>query len=210
MKLIVSKTCPFAQRAWITAKAVGCDCDIEIIDLKNKPDWFLALTDFAKVPVLIDDQRRVLWESMVVANYLNELHGSPLTPKDRFTNAVNEAWISQVGAVMSAGGNVTRAQSQSELIEAMAVYQTLLTPLEKAVSKGSFFNGEQFCMIDVFYAPRFLRMSIVEQVLDIDLYKNLPKVKAWVTHVIEHPALKAATVDEFPELFKQNIGLLKQ
>ena len=149
MKLLVSKTCPFAQRAWIVTKALKLDCDIEIIDLKNKPEWFLKLTDFAKVPVLINDEQRVLWESFVVSNYLNELHGYTLSPDDRFASAVNEAWMEHAGLCQPWVYRITTAKNPSERRDAIQAYQKRLLPVENALTTSPYFNGEKFCLVDI-------------------------------------------------------------
>lgn len=203
MKLLVSKTCPFAQRAWITANALKVDCEIEIIDLKNKPDWFLALTDFAKVPVLIDDQQRVLWESMVVSNYLNELHDYKLNPKDRFVNAINDAWIQHVGIVQSLAYHMASAENTTLLEQVCAGFCQQLQPVEKALQAGPYFNGKQFCMIDIFYAPVFLRAKLIAEYYNLDLYANLPKIANWSDQLIEHPAVTATVLPEFAQLFTE-------
>ncbi len=58
--------------------------DYTEIDLANKPDWFLAVTPYGKVPALkVDDV--TLYESAVINEYLDEayperclLFGDPL------------------------------------------------------------------------------------------------------------------------------------
>lgn len=201
MKLVVSKTCPFAQRAWITANALDLKCDIEIINLQDKPEWFLQLTEFAKVPVLIDDKKRVLWESIVVANYLNEVQGYPLSPADRFTNAVNEAWMQHVGGVQSSVYKIASSENASIRHEAASNYQAQLQPLEKALNAEPYFNGKQFCMIDILYAVPFIRAKFIAEHYQLNLYAELPKIAAWAEQLVNHPAVQASTVPDFLEWF---------
>lgn len=201
MKLVVSKTCPYAQRAWITVKALQLDCDIEIIDLQKKPEWFLALTDFAKVPTLIDDEQRVLWESAVVSRYLNELQGYPLSPSDRFINATNEAWLDYVGQCQPFAFKMASSKANEKLQEFVQGYQKKFLLLENALGVGPYFNGEHFCLVDIFYAVIFVRADFAAKRHDVNLYENLPKVAAWSEALLKHPAVQETVVPDFEKLF---------
>jgi glutathione S-transferase len=201
MKLLTSTTCPYAQRAVITANALKLNCEIEYIDLKNKPDWFVELTPFAKVPVMIDNENRVLFESLVVSNYLNQLHGYPLSPKDKFTNAINDAWIQHLSLCMSSLGPIARSENKEQLQEALTDFQKKLQPLEAVLGDGPYFNGEYFFMIDIFYAPLFLRMQESSQHFQVDFYQAFPKVKQWANNLLQHPVVQQSTVDNFSELY---------
>ena len=92
LHLISFKTCPFVQRAVITLKHKNIDFDITYIDLADPPDWFLELSPLGKVPVLkVDDE--VLFESAVINEYLDEITGGELQPRDPLARAKNRAWI---------------------------------------------------------------------------------------------------------------------
>ena len=69
--LISFDICPFVQRSVITLEEKGVKYNIKYIELENKPDWFLAISPFGKVPVLqVND--KVLFESAVINEYLDE------------------------------------------------------------------------------------------------------------------------------------------
>ena len=89
-KLISFKLCPFVQRSIITLLEKGVGYEIEHIDLSNKPQWFLDISPFGKVPVLVVDDDVVLFESAVINEFLDEtapgrrLHpDDPLRPEPR-------------------------------------------------------------------------------------------------------------------------------
>ena len=56
------------------AKAV--DFEVTYINLRQKPDWFLAISPHGKVPVLTVDERP-LFESNAIAEYLERHTGHP-------------------------------------------------------------------------------------------------------------------------------------
>ena len=92
LHLISFKTCPFVQRAVITLKHKTIDFDITYIDLADPPDWFLEISPLGKVPVLkVDDE--ILFESAVINEYLDEITGGELQPKEPLARAKNRAWI---------------------------------------------------------------------------------------------------------------------
>ena len=75
LRLISFPLCPYVQRAAIALAEKGVDFERIDIDLANKPDWFLKLSPLGKVPVLVveqDGREEVLFESAVIAEYLDE------------------------------------------------------------------------------------------------------------------------------------------
>ena len=92
IELISFKTCPFVQRAAITLGYKKVEHKVTFIDLADPPDWFLKISPLAKVPVLKVDGD-ILFESAVINEYLDDITGGELQPKDSLTRAKNRAWI---------------------------------------------------------------------------------------------------------------------
>ena len=92
LKLISHKLCPYVQRAVISLTEKGVPFERIDIDLDNKPDWFLKISPLGKVPVLqVGD--KVVFESAVILEYLDETQRHPLHPKDPLTRAEHRAWM---------------------------------------------------------------------------------------------------------------------
>src|SRR5688572_11309954 len=91
IELISYKLCPFVQRSVILLKEKNIDFDIKYLEadeLKNKPEWFLKISPLGKVPVIkIDD--RVLFESAIINEYLDETNPPYFQPSDPFIKAQN-------------------------------------------------------------------------------------------------------------------------
>lgn len=92
-QLISFVLCPYVQRSVITLKEKQVPFEITYIDLQNLPDWFAAISPMGKVPVLRVDDGRVLFESAVINEYLDETNPPPLHPQDPWRRAHNRAWI---------------------------------------------------------------------------------------------------------------------
>ena len=91
-KLVSFKLCPFVQKAVIVLKLKKIDYDIEYIDLAAPPDWFLKISPFGKVPVLIMDED-IIFESSVIIEFLEEAFPNKLHPADLIQRAKNRSWI---------------------------------------------------------------------------------------------------------------------
>ena len=92
LTLISHHLCPYVQRAAIALAEKGVPFERINIDLADKPDWFLELSPLGKVPVLkVGD--RVIFESAVILEYLEETQPNPLHPADPLARAEHRAWI---------------------------------------------------------------------------------------------------------------------
>lgn len=55
--LVSFKICPYVLRAVAYMYFKGLNYEIEYIDIANKPEWFMKISPFGKVPLLkIGDQ----------------------------------------------------------------------------------------------------------------------------------------------------------
>lgn len=92
--LVTNKICPFAHRAWITAREKGVDIELREVSLKNKEPFFTETyrkayahdpSSDGKVPILIHGDS-FLAESDLVSWYIAETFssGTELIPKNTF------------------------------------------------------------------------------------------------------------------------------
>ena len=100
LTLISHHLCPFVQRAAIALAEKGVAFERINVDLANKPDWFLAISPLGKVPLLKVGER-VIFESAVILEYLEETEANPLHPADPLKRAEHRAWIEFGSTVLS-------------------------------------------------------------------------------------------------------------
>ena len=63
------------------------------VDLSNKPDWFLAVSPYGKVPVVVDDGKTI-YESAIINEYHDKkFKNIPLTPEEPFEKAKARIWM---------------------------------------------------------------------------------------------------------------------
>ncbi len=200
LHLISFKTCPFVQRAVITLKHKNIDFDITYIDLADPPDWFLEMSPLEKVPVLkVDDE--ILFESAVINEYLDEITGGELQPKDPLARAKNRAWIEFASNML---GNLYMMKMSKDEERYTKYRQALVNQLqrvEKHLGDGPWFNGEEFSLADTAFAPLFRHDSVAGGKLSVIDPATMPKVSAWAERLLSLPEVRDSVVDEFEDLY---------
>ncbi|XP_044468343.1 glutathione S-transferase DHAR3, chloroplastic isoform X2 [Mangifera indica] len=76
--------CPFCQRVLLTMEEKHLPYDMKLVDLSNKPEWFLKVSPEGKVPVIKLDEKW-LPDSDVITQSLEEKFPDPplLTPPEK-------------------------------------------------------------------------------------------------------------------------------
>ncbi len=198
-RLISFKLCPYVQRAAIVLAEKGVPFERVDIDLADKPDWFLKLSPLGKVPVLVverDGREQVLFESAVIAEYLDETLAPRLHPADPLEKARHRAWIEFASATLAdiygfyAGDAATHRAKLKALGEKFARLETVL-------GDGPYFAGERFSLVDAAFAPAFRYFDTFDRILDHRLFEGKPKLAAWRRALAERPSVAAAVAADY-------------
>ncbi len=210
LKLVSFKLCPYVQRSVITLLEKGVPYEIEYIDLKNKPDWFLELSPLGKVPILLVGED-VLFESAVINEFIDETAGEDrLMPVDPIPRARHRAWISVANELF---GGLFKLQHASDKVAAMKFAQGVrrtLSLFDDELGDGPFFDGEAFSLVDATMAPALQRTSWVEEIApELDLFSATPKVAAWRDALLALPSVAGSTVPDILELNRAYISDMK-
>jgi len=204
-ELISFKLCPFVQRAAILLNEKAVAYDLTYIDLKNKPDWFLKISPLGKVPALrVGDV--VLFESMVICEYLDEVNPPSLHPGPPLRKAENRAWIEFSSELFGDLHRLCLAKDAAECDQRRAVLRDKLERLEAQLGEGPYFNGPHLALIDVAIAPAFMRIDLVEQLRALGLLAQLPKLQRWSDAMLGRDAVSNSVVPEFAELFRNYLA----
>jgi glutathione S-transferase len=202
-RLVSFKLCPFVQRSVIVLQEKGVDFEISYIDLKNPPDWFKAISPFGKVPLLqVGDT--VLFESAVIMEYLDEVNPPSLHPADPLRKAHNRAWVEFSSSLFFCQYNMVMAQEQSVCANAEQELHDKLALLEQQLV-GPWFNGADFNLIDIAFAPLFMRIALLEQWQPHGLLEGYPKVKTWSERLLARPSVQSSVVSDFGDLYREYI-----
>ncbi len=200
LHLISFKTCPFVQRAVITLKHKNIDFDITYIDLAEPPDWFLELSPLQKVPVLkVDDE--VLFESAVINEYLDEITGGDLQPKDPLARAKNRAWVEFASNMLGNLYMMKMSKDEEHYQRYRGRLEDQLQRIENRLGDGPWFNGEHFSLADTAFAPFFRQDSVAQGRLSVIDPARTPKAAAWGERLLALPEVRESVVEDFEDLY---------
>jgi glutathione S-transferase len=200
IELISFKTCPYVQRAVITLKHKQIDFDITFVDLADPPEWFLELSPLQKVPVLKIDGE-VLFESAVINEYLDEITGGELQPKNPLARAKNRAWIEFASDMLGNLYMMKMSKDEESYTEYRARLEDQLRRVEQRLGDGPWFDGENFSLCDTAFAPFFRQDCVFDGKLSVIDPQATPKTAAWAERLLALPEVRDSVVDEFEDLY---------
>lgn len=196
LKLISHKLCPYVQRARIVLEEKSIAHEIEFIDLANKPRWFTDLSPLGKVPVLLVDGQ-VIFESAVIAEYLDEITGGSLHPVDPLQRARNRAWIEFASKTLDSIAAFYGTASEADFRKSVDTLKARFRKLENALDEGPWFNGSHFSLVDAAFGPVFRYFDVIDQYADFDLFVETPRVRAWREALSRRPSVRRAAVEDY-------------
>jgi glutathione S-transferase len=159
LQLVSFDICPYVERSRVVLEEKRLPYELTLIDLKHKPDWFLAISPMGKVPVLVVDGKPV-FESLVINELLEELYPEPrLLPAEPFARAEARAWILFCNDALMTHSLKILIGSDAERATALEACATAFGRLEAVLTtRGTdYLLGQTFGLVDVVYATFFGR-----------------------------------------------------
>jgi glutathione S-transferase len=186
-----------SDRVKIVLQEKGLPYDRVTLDLakkEQKQPEFLKLNPYGKVPVINDDGR-VLFESCIINEYLDEKYRQPaLMPEDPYLrgrgrvlvdyglNYTHEPYWALRGEMLKKDSE----RNSTVMEEKRQTLRKLLQYLEDALEKRSYFLGD-ISLTDIDILPRFLRMESYGALP----VPSLPRLSAWLQRMKARPSVKA-------------------
>lgn len=209
LRLISHKLCPYVQRAVIVAAEKDIPFVRVDIDLANKPEWFLKISPTGKVPLLevtaSDGTVHILFESAVIAEYLDEIAGGRLLPADPLQRARERAWVEYASATLGDIGKLYSAPTADQFAEAESGLKARLAALEGEIA-GPWFAGERFGLVDAAFGPVFRYLDVFADRGGIRLLGGLPKTLAWSKALAARPSVNSAVAPDYAQRLVDFIG----
>lgn len=207
-EIVSSMTCPFAQRTRMAFVEKGIGFTVTEISLDDKPDWFLAISPYSKVPLLRDGDT-VVFESSVIGEYLEEVWPDPpLMPADPPARAKMRIWVDfanvrfipHVYKLLMAQDTNAQKQRADLLVSALHRMEEHLA----SGDAGRFWIGDQLTSADLAFYPHLERFRAVEHYRGVAIPDECPRLKDWLAMMSERPSAKA--VARSPETLIRNWG----
>ncbi len=196
MVLVSHKLCPRVQRPVIAFEEKGLLYNLEYIDLDDKPDWFLELSPLGRVPILKTDEG-VLFNTSVITDYLDEITPEPLHPEDPLERAFHRSWIEYLCNILRDEERLERAADESEARREVQVIDGKLAHVERRLGSETYFDGEDFTLVDAAAAPLLQRLHWLDELApELGIFENLPRVAAWRHALLERDSVQNSLVPD--------------
>lgn len=204
-ELVSHPLCPYVQRAAIVLAEKRVEFSRRDIDLADKPAWFLTLSPLGRVP-LLRTGGGVLFESAVIAEYLDETLAPPLHPQDAFARARHRAWIEFASAVLSDIARFYNAGDANQLETQRQTLRWRFEQLEAELGEGPWFAGGAFSLVDAAFAPVFRYWQVFERIADFGIFAGLDNLERWRRALEQRPSVRAAAPEDYRERLWQFIA----
>jgi glutathione S-transferase len=194
--LVSHALCPYVQRVAIVLAEKGLAFERRVVDLADKPEWFVALSPLGKTPLLLVDGQ-VLFESAVICDYLDEAHAPRLHPEAALERARHRAWIEFASALLGGIGAFYNAPDAAALEASRRALRRRFEQLEAVLGAGPYFAGQRFSVVDAAFAPALRYFETFDALGDWGWFDALPRVCAWRSALAERASVRDAVAPDY-------------
>lgn len=195
LTLVSHALCPYVQRAVIVALEKAIAFERLVIDLADKPAWFVERSPTGKVPLLMVGDV-TLFESSAIAEFIDEISGGGLLPEDPIERARHRAWIEFASGTLAEIAGLYAALGADAFSARREALATRFQRISGEV-KGPWFGGEGFGIVDAAFAPVFRYLDAFERHAGLFLLPGLPGLAKWRDRLSRRASVKAAVVPDY-------------
>lgn len=201
--LISHVLCPYVQRAIIILKEKNIPFTRTDINLARKPSWFKQKSPMGKVPILIIDDNRTLFESSVICEYLDEVTVGSLYPTNSFEKAHHRSLIELASAILNNIASLYSAKDKASFQNIHAEIKKKFLFIEKELSSKPYFSGDKFNLIDAVYGPVFRYFEVFDSFTELNTFTHIPKCQVWRKTLSQRKSIQQAVPQDYSILLLQ-------
>jgi pyrimidodiazepine synthase len=199
LRLYSMRFCPYAQRIHLVLDAKKIPYDVVFVNLTNKPEWLLEKSPLGKVPCLELNSGDSLYESLIIADYLNEKYPDDnLYPKDPLQKAKDKLLIERFNTVISLFYKMYLDTSADKVLFEEALKGLEIFNAELGKRGTPYFAGQKPGMLDLMIWPWFERADIIK-ILRGDQFiiprERFLRLLEWKSAMKEESAVKVSSLD---------------
>lgn len=198
-ELISHHLCPYVQRSVIVLTEKNISHKRTYIDLNNKPQWFTKISATGKVPLLKIDQDHIIFESMVICEYLDEITDGSLHPTDTLKKAHHRSWNEFASQILNNISQLYNAKTSLDFEHQLSEIRKRFSRIEEHITLP-FFSGEDFSMTDAAFGPVFRYFDVLDSYTGTDIFLGLEKTKQWRKSLSHRKSIQEAVTHKYPEL----------
>ena len=193
VRIFRKEPCLFSQRVLVAAIEKGIGFESVLIDTANKPEWFLKLSPYGKVPVLQHGDS-VVFESSIILEYLDEAFpGVPMMPSAPLQRAHARFWIDFANARLHPCFMDLLKAPAASIARAVTAFEDALSMIEAELASRNmpspYFTGPAFSLVDAAYGPAFERFSVLPIHRRYAVPDRFERVLAWMRALAARPSL---------------------
>lgn len=207
-RLYSMKYCPFAHRIRLILSYKKIPHDIVNINLKNKPKWYLEIHPEGKVPAFVDVDGKVVVDSLLIADYLDEKYPEPPLYHEE-TKARDLELLDHYSKLVGIFSNCIHGNDNRSINEIVAEITSLLVEFEEELkTRGTvYFGGSQPGMLDLLMWPWVERRKSLSIIYGEPTYfndGNFTHLMKWMQEMREQPFVKENECkhEKFAQLIK--------
>jgi glutathione S-transferase len=199
IKVIGHRLCPYVQRITIPMLERGVAFVHIEIDLDDKPSWLQDISPSRQVPVVQVGADEWLFDSGVIARYLDRMTGDKLLPVDPLFQARHEAWMSFADGMLQIVARIIyRDADAEEVSSSMAELADRLNIVSVQFPPDDYFAGDEFGLVDVVFATLFRFFPVLDRISTVKLEPGMPNnLRTWWNLVRQRPSVSAAVPATF-------------
>ena len=210
IKIYSSARCPYAQRTRMLMIEKEIPFELTEVDLRNKPDWFLAVSPYGKVPVIVDDGQTI-YESAIINEYLDEKYISiPMMPEEPVERAKARIWMDYCTnkyltlsrkLLVDHGNEELQTENKKKMKESLIYIEKEC--FEKNAN-GPFWLGNKISLVALHYAPFFERFGAFKELFGVEWPEECIKISDWWSAIQKRDSYKMTVLptEEHVDLYR--------
>lgn len=154
--LYYSQRSPFARKVRIFLLEKNLPCELKAIEVMKQPPEFLMMSPIGKIPVFIDIDETIIWDSTLITEYLDETYPEPsFYPLDKKQKLECRKWEEIADTLCDNAialwlQNNLPPQPQPQFVNRYeSVITRLLNALEQKLTNSPYILGENFTAADI-------------------------------------------------------------
>ncbi|CAN5438693.1 stringent starvation protein SspA [soil metagenome] len=173
--------------------------DIINVDQENKPKELYEFNSYGSLPTLVD-RDLVLYDSRIIMEYLDErFPHPPLMPVYPVARALSRCMILRIESEWYSLARDIQIGSEAQSQLARKKLQESLIALEPIFANKTFFNSEEFSLVDCWIAPLLWRLTA----LGIELPRQTTAISNYIARIFKRSSFQSSLSDVERELREQ-------
>lgn len=203
--------CPFSQRIEIllALKGLSDRIDFHVVDVtRPRPDWLLQKTGGpVPMPVLEDENGRILRESRVILRYVEERFAEPRVSRaDPYERGLERLMMRREGAFAADGYGMVMNRDRGktrDFEKRMLEHYAWLNNFLETHNPGGLWLFDEFGLPEVVYTPLMMRFWFLDYYEGFALPESdaFARVRRWREACLAHPAAQQVSFEQIVKLY---------